>query len=104
MTEIKIENDDSLLVEKTRFVSYGAGIPEPEPGQKFLETDTYLEIQDINLSKPYIVMAVGVIADHAIEINGGTYYLKNYFAPQTSLKIEYKKVFLPFYKIKRVYF
>lgn len=94
---IKISTDYSLTVEKTRFVSYGAGIPEPEAGQKFIETDEYLEIQDINLQKTFFVLAVGVIANHAIEMNGNVYYLKDYFKPQTSLKIEFKRVFFPFF-------
>jgi hypothetical protein len=97
---IKVSPDYSLTVEKTRFVSYGAGIPEPEEGQKFIKTDEYLEIQDINLNKPFFVQAVGVIANHAIEINGKIYYLRNYFKPQTSLRIEYKKVFLPVFLLK----
>ena len=32
-----------IILSKTRFMSYGAGIPEPEKRQKFIETEDYIK-------------------------------------------------------------
>ena len=37
-----IIEDKNIVLSKTRFASYGAGIPEPEELQKFIITDDYI--------------------------------------------------------------
>ena len=93
----RIEKNGSLTLNETEFVSYGAGIPEPEetPGAVFTVTDTGYIISNLNRNMDELVMAVGVIADHSIKINtdkAGEVLLNTIFAPQTSLVIQQKKL------------
>lgn len=79
-----------IILSKTRFMSYGAGIPEPEKRQKFRETEDYIEISDINRKIDNLYLFVGTIANHKIEIDGEEIELKKIFKPQENIKIEYK--------------
>ncbi|MCQ2572461.1 MAG: DUF1850 domain-containing protein [Treponema sp.] len=93
----RVEKDGSLTLYETEFVSYGAGIPEPEetPGAVFTVTDTGYFISNLNRNMNELVMAVGVIAEHSIKINRdeeNEIFLKEIFAPQTSLKIKNQKI------------
>ena len=79
-----------IILSKTRFMSYGAGIPEPEKRQKFRETEDYIEISDINRKIDNLYLFVGTIANHKIEIDEKKIELKQIFKPQENIKIEYK--------------
>lgn len=79
-----------IILSKTRFMSYGAGIPEPEKRQKFRETEDYIEISDINRKIDNLYLFVGTIANHKIEIDEKKIELKEIFKPQENVKIEYK--------------
>lgn len=79
-----------IILSKTRFMSYGAGIPEPEKKQKFTETEDYIEISDINRKIDNLYLFVGTIANHKIEIDEKKIELKEIFKPQENIKIEYK--------------
>lgn len=79
-----------IILSKTRFMSYGAGIPEPEKKQKFRETEDYIEISDINRKIDNLYLFVGTIANHKIEIDEKKIELKEIFKPQENIKIEYK--------------
>ena len=79
-----------LILDRMYFVSYGAGIPEPEeiPGATFTTLDDSYIISDINRFVPKLVMAVGLIADHTFAVDQEEIKelsLKDYFAAQTSL-------------------
>ena len=92
--------DGSMLVlEKTAFVSYGAGIPEASEtdGARFAVTDDGYVITNLNRRLERLVMAVGVIAEHTMTVGGKEVLLRTLFAPQTSLFIEVKKVPLSAY-------
>ncbi len=96
----KPTQDKKLELYKTSFVSYGAGIPEPEetPGAVFTVTDDHYVISGLNRIVPRLVMAVGLIAEHSItfdeafEVGKKEFYLTDFFEPQTSIIFEYKKV------------
>ena len=93
----EIKKDGSLNLYQTEFVSYGAGIPEPEetPGAEFTVTDTGYVISGLNRTMDQLVMAVGVIADHTIKINSENsdeVMLNSIFEPQTSLVIKIEKL------------
>ena len=79
-----------IILSKTRFMSYGAGIAEPEKRQKFRETEDYIEISDINRKIDNLYLFVGTIANHKIEIDEKKIELKEIFKPQENIKIEYK--------------
>lgn len=88
-----------LVCGRTVFVSYGAGIPEPQeiPGALFKSTDEGYEISNINRTVDRLVMAVGIVANHAVSIqdkNGKitNYFLTDFFEPQTSIVFQIKKV------------
>ncbi len=103
-------SDKKLELYKTEFVSYGAGIPEPDetPGAVFSVTDNHYVISGINRVVPRLVMAVGLIAEHSItfdeafEVGKKEFYLTDFFAPQTSIIFEYKKVSLCTYLLHRL--
>jgi hypothetical protein len=106
----KHTDDDKLELYKTSFVSYGAGIPEPEemPGAVFTVKDKNYEISGINRVVPRLVMAVGLIAEHsitfdeAVEVGQKEFFLTDFFEPQTSIIFEYKKVSLVNYLSNRI--
>ena len=94
--------DKKIKLDKTSFVSYGAGIPEPDetPGAVFTVTDDCYVISGINRIVPRLVMAVGLIAQHTISfdetfsVGQKEFYLTDFFEPQTSIIFEYKKISL----------
>ena len=98
----KRTDDDKLELYKTSFVSYGAGIPEPEetPGAVFTVTNDSYIIENLNRVVPRLVMAVGLTARHTIvfdtsfTIGSKEFIFTDYFEPQTSIILEYKKVSL----------
>ncbi|MBO4403769.1 MAG: DUF1850 domain-containing protein [Treponema sp.] len=113
----RCRTDGTLVLEKTHFVSYGAGIPEPEetPGADFSVNGDCYVISNINRNLPYLVMAVGVIAEHSFSpdsLNGiygtdyikipGEIFLKDYFPPQTSLILKTETVSYIDYFIHKV--
>lgn len=90
----------ALLLEKTEFVSYGAGIPEPDeiPGAIWSVTESGYFISGLNRKIPRLVMAVGITARHSIA-EGRVFspkteelFLTDYFPPQTSLILQIKRV------------
>lgn len=94
-----------IILSKTRFMSYGAGIPEPEKRQKFTETEDYIEISDINRKIDNLYLFVGTIANHKIEIDEKKIELKEIFKPQENIKIEYKILSIfEYIKLKLNYF
>ena len=91
--------DGGLELYKTEFVSYGAGIPEAEetPGAVFTVTEDGYFIENLHRIVPRLTMAVGLIANHSIaagtDFDGQKeFFLTDYFAPQTSIILENKKV------------
>lgn len=92
----QIEKNGNLTVKKTVFVSYGAGIPEPEEtkGAVFEWTNDGYQISGLNRSVPQLLMAVGVIAEHSISFDNlqNELFLKDFFKPQTSVLFKVKKV------------
>lgn len=103
-----ITKDKKLLLDRTIFVSYGAGIPEPEetPGAEFKVLDNGYEISNLNRIVPKLTMAVGIIANHSIKFSHADeaceYPLTDFFAPQTSIILEIKRINLAEY-IKKTY-
>ena len=93
-----------LELYKTEFISYGAGIPEPEetPGAVFTVTDDGYFIENLHRTLPRLTMAVGLIANHSIAAGSDfdgqkEFFLTDYFAPQTSIILEIKRISLSRY-------
>ena len=97
----------SLQLYKTQFVSYGAGIPEPEetPGAVFTVSKDGYFIENIEREVPRLLMAVGIIANHSISVGqdlSTEYFLTDYFPPQTGIILEIKRVSLLTYITRRL--
>ena len=92
----RVLDSGELELYKTCFVSYGAGIPEPyeTEGAEFLVTDDGYIIENLHRKLPNLVMAVGVIAEHSVTVDGTEFFLKDFFKPQTSLVFEVKRLSL----------
>ena len=108
-----IQKTEGLLLTCTRFVSYGAGIPEPGemPGSQFRVTEDGYEIVNINREVDRLVMAVGLIANHTITFRfykndnvpaAHKYKMADLFAPQTSIILEKKRVSLLSYILHKL--
>ena len=87
-----IDKDNNIILEKTRFVSYGAGIPEPEDNENFVIIDDYMEINNMNRIIENLYLFIGVTANHTIMTDEKIIELDNFFKPQTNVKIEYKRI------------
>ena len=92
-----MDKNNNIVLEKTRFVSYGAGIPEPKEDENFVLTDDYMEINNINTIIDNLNLFVGTSANHNIMIDNKIFELDKTFKPQTSIKIEYKKINMFYY-------
>lgn len=89
-----INNNNDIVLDKTRFVSYGAGMSDPEGDEKIIITDDYIEINNINKKIKDLYLFVGIVADHRIEFDGKEIKLNTLFEPQINIKIQYKRVSL----------
>ena len=98
----KRTEDNKIELYKTEFVSYGAGIPEPEetPGAVFTVTENSYVIENLNRIVPRLTMAVGLTAKHTIvfdtyfTIGAKEFLFTDFFEPQTSIVLEYQKISL----------
>ena len=89
-----IDENYNIILDKTTFVSYGAGIAEPENNENIIIKDDNIEINNINRVIKDFYLFVGIIAEHSITINDDEIMLKSLFKPQTNIKIKYIKVSL----------
>lgn len=96
-------------MDRSRFVSYGAGIIEPdeEENLEFEVFDGGYEIHGMNRIKKQFLVAVGTIADHTIAVGNDIeiskeYRLDAFFRQQTSLILEIKRISLLKYITKSV--
>ncbi len=89
-----IESDrrGGLRISKTRFESYGAGIPEPSEGGAFSEGNGWYEISYDDRRTDAILLAVGAVSDQALERARRRYRLTDYFIPMTGIVIDYELV------------
>lgn len=87
-----IDDDKNIILEKTRFFSYGAGIAEPINDEKIIITDKYIEINNINRLIKDFYLFVGTIANHTIYVDNKAIELNTIFKPQSSINIKYRYV------------
>ena len=84
----------NLILYRTDFVSYGAGMPEIEetPGAVFHQADeTYTMEYKRNVGTCFL-LSVGVIAEHSVTVGNNEFFLKDFFEPKTSLVFEVKRI------------
>ncbi|MBR7080662.1 MAG: DUF1850 domain-containing protein [Treponema sp.] len=85
---------DELVVEKSRFVSYGAGIPEVQdaPDAVFTVLDDGYQISWQDRRMKSFDMAVGLVANHSIIIGGREIPMQELFPPQTGIRFKVERV------------
>lgn len=76
----------------SRFRQYGAGIPEPEPGQVFSVHDGYYELSGYDIILDTQWTHVGRIADHTLRIgeNGQLVHYDQLAEPGTALGLSFE--------------
>ena len=93
----------SLVLEKTLFTSYGAGMPEAgeDPGEGFSVTGAGYELAGMNRRMDGLNMAVGLTARHSLAVRqqggegmGQELYLEDVFAKQSAVQIRVRRVSL----------
>lgn len=89
----RIEND-SFVVYKTSFYSYGAGMPD---GSDYTNIDFkfnngLVEINNINRKLNEFSYMVGTIAGHALNTETGSFKLEKYVEPQGTALFEIQRV------------
>ncbi|WP_295295193.1 DUF1850 domain-containing protein [uncultured Brachyspira sp.] len=89
-----IDENYNIILYKTTFVSYGAGIAEPENNENIIIKDDNIEINNINKVIRDFYLFVGIVAEHSITADDKEIMLKSLFKPQTNIKIKYIKVSL----------
>lgn len=99
---------NKLKLDKTIFVSYGAGIPEPSEteGAKFSITENGYQIENLNRTLNKLTMAVGIVANHHFSLNYKNekidFELSKLFEPQTSIIFEIKNICVADFLIKKL--
>ena len=85
---------NELVVEKSRFVSYGAGIPEVQdaPDAVFTVLDDGYQISWQDRRMKSFDMAVGLVANHSITIGGREIPMQELFPPQTGIRFKVERV------------
>ena len=86
----------NLILYRTDFVSYGAGMPEIEetPDAVFYQAgETYTMEYERNVGTSFL-LSVGVIAEHSITLGDYEFFLKDFFEPKTSLVFKIKRISL----------
>ncbi len=85
---------DRLKIYKTEFSSYGAGMPELQetPGATFKIADDAFSMEYERDVGEKFFLAVGLLARHSIEAGGKEFFLEDFFAPQTRLEFQVKKI------------
>ena len=85
---------NELVVEKSRFVSYGAGIPEVQdsPDASFTVLDDGYQISWYNRRMESFDMAVGLVANHSLKIGGREIPMQELFPPQTGIRFKVERL------------
>lgn len=83
-----------LRVEKSVFVSYGAGIPEVQdaPDAVFTITNDGYCISWNDRRMSSFDMAVGLVANHSLTVGGKEIPMQELFPPQTGIRFKVRRV------------
>lgn len=85
----QIQQDYSLMLKKTSFKSFGAGVPfETDPGQTLKMYEDRMEIEGIDRKLDRYLLFVGIVADHTLYFKGEEVHLDTLTAPQTTVRFE----------------
>ena len=88
--------DGKVCLRRTRIRQYGAGIPEPEPGQTFTAYDGYYELAGLDREMDVQWTYVGRIADHRLRVgeDGQVVHYDQLAQPGTMLGLSFEPLSL----------
>lgn len=90
---IQKSGQKDLLIVKSRYDAFGAGMPEAAPPGASLKTvDGMLELSNINLSRREIDLFVGTVANHTLTVKQRTLALADIVPPGTHLQFKVNRV------------
>lgn len=90
-----IGNNNELILEKTVFKSFGAGVPaSSEDGGELKVYNDRLEVTGINRRIDNFLLFVGVTAEHRFKIAEDEFPLRSISRPQRNLVIRMDKISL----------
>ncbi|MEW5908882.1 MAG: DUF1850 domain-containing protein [Thermodesulfobacteriota bacterium] len=87
----RVEND-SLVIVKSRFDTFGAGMPDQstEEGTLSISSDGWME-WTVNRKIPEVILRVGRIADHRLHVKGTDTRFSDLIEPGMPVHIRLKK-------------
>jgi hypothetical protein len=86
-------DQENLLIVKSRYDAFGAGMPEVAPEGAVLQTvDNILELSNLNLARKEIGLFVGTVANHTLTVKGNTLALTDIVPPGTHLKFNVARI------------
>jgi hypothetical protein len=86
-------DQENLLIVKSRYDAFGAGMPEVAPAGAVLQiVDGILELSNINLPRREIGLFIGTIANHTLTVKGNTLVLADIVPPGTHLKFKITRI------------
>jgi len=87
-----IGNNDELVLEKTVFRSFGAGVPSsPEDGGVLKVYKDRVEVTGINRRIDKLLLFVGVTAEHRFRMDNDEFLLRLISGPQRNLMISMER-------------
>jgi hypothetical protein len=94
----EIQDDNGIMLKKTIFRSFGAGIPyELEDGQIMDVMDDRIEISNINRRIGKFLLKIGTIAEHTLCINGREIRMDSLAKPKQTVRLEVRSVPVTFF-------
>jgi hypothetical protein len=91
--QFSVESDYGIMLQKTVFKSFGAGIPSNSgDGGEFTFYNDRIEVEYTGRKIEKLLMFVGVIADHHFLMNGRDIRLNELSLPQRSVQFLVKKI------------
>lgn len=89
----EIQKDYGIMLKKTVFLSFGAGIPyELEGVQVLNQKEDRIEIDNIDRRIDKFLLRVGTIADHTLLINGREIRLNRLTELKQTVRLEVRRV------------
>ena len=90
-----ISSNNELILEKTVFKSFGAGVPaSSDDGGELKVYNDRIEVTGINRRIDNFLLFVGVTADHRFKIAKDEFYLRSISLPQRNLVIRVDRISL----------
>ena len=91
---------EGIVLQKTRFKAFGAGVPDSAGKEIYMEDD-YIVFDQIDTKMPSLTYGISPLAQHTLIIKNKEYPLYKSLPADTGISINYKKIALIKYLILR---